>query len=139
MLVPGRRSLEESPHYHEHGEEGSFEKSGGKKEEWVRTTMSPQVMATRQSLERERVKDRLRSFLSGRGRQEIERRVREQRAKEREGVRVLARRFAGREKSDGDGSRWGRDRRGNARPERPARAHVLGLRRFWENMGGTTV
>ena len=94
-------------------------------------------MGIKRGLERERVKDGLRAWLKGRVRAELERRMR---AGEREvggSVKGLVRRFAsvaGRGACGGQAV-WGTgagERRGR---DEPARARVLGLRRFWEGVG----
>jgi hypothetical protein len=99
--------------------------------------VSPALVEKKRMVERERVRDFLRSWV------EVWR-VRGERVKGEEGgekpdVRVLVRRFArgslqqeGREQQ----SRWGAQARmgGNVKEE-PTRAKVLGLRRFWEKVG----
>jgi hypothetical protein len=134
VLVPNRRSLDTASLASNQGPPKLERQLGKRKEEWVRTTISPQVIATRQSLERERLKDRLRSFLSGKGRAEMERRIKEQRAREQDGVRVLVRRFARRDKGEVNAPMYGTGTLGKKGiGNRPARAHVLGMRRFWES------
>ena len=87
----------------------------------------------------ERVKDGLRGWVGGRWVGEWSRRKAE-REREGEGERVgvgrLVRRFSRRgDVGDGNGreGRWGKKRGGER--EEPARAKVLGLRRFWEGVG----
>ena len=115
-------------------------------------TIAPGLVGVKRRVERERVKDLLRGWVSewrSRGRQ----RERELRLKEREkekekgeggiDVRGLVRRFGceGAKKEMGWWERdweWkGRERQRERERERevPARAKVLGLRRFWEGVG----
>jgi hypothetical protein len=85
---------------------------------WV----AAEVVGARKRLERERVKDGLRRWVSewrARG-------LRERREEGRVGVRFLVRRFA----REGDGRAGTCEGR-----EIPPRAKVLGLRRFWEGVG----
>ncbi|OWP01596.1 hypothetical protein B2J93_2112 [Marssonina coronariae] len=111
--------------------------------------MAPGLVATTRRVERERVKDTLRSWVG-----EWRRRGAEtcEGAAETEGQQINVRRMArmfmregreGREGRDGrdgrDGrereTRWGERRRREREREDPARAHVLALRRFWERVG----
>ncbi|KAI9850529.1 MAG: hypothetical protein M1838_005538 [Thelocarpon superellum] len=124
--------------------------------------VAPLLVGARRSVERERVKDRLRGSVGARkGREVAEKRgwisaagssgAREER--ERPNVRNMAARFARRARvatSEASGreagsSRWGRavaaaKEREKARAlEAPTRAKVLGLRRFWESVGRASV
>ena len=107
--------------------------------------MSPGLVGAKRGLERERLKDGLRGWLSGRRREELEKREREEWDRS---VKGLVRRFAGRakgiEKDDEKKTRlekkdlrWGKGAIIGERRKRvePTRAHVLGLRRFWEGVG----
>jgi len=99
--------------------------------------ISPGLVGVKRGLERERVKDGLRGWLKGRKREEMERRMREGELGEVKSVKGMARRFAvGRETGE---NRWGsgageKRKRGDRNPN-PTRAHVLGLRKFWEGVG----
>jgi hypothetical protein len=100
--------------------------------------VSPALVEKKRMVERERVRDFLRSWV------EVWR-VRGERVKgcgEEGGkpdVRVLVRRFArGSQQHEGreQQSRWGAQaKRGGSTKEEPTRAKVLGLRRFWEKVG----
>jgi len=100
--------------------------------------VSPALVEKKRMVERERVRDFLRSWV------EVWR-VRGERVKggDEEGgkpdVRVLVRRFArGSQQLEGreQQSRWGAQaKRGGSTKEEPTRAKVLGLRRFWEKVG----
>ncbi|KAI9800955.1 MAG: hypothetical protein M1833_003092 [Piccolia ochrophora] len=114
--------------------------------------LAPSLVGARRSVERERVKDRLRTWV-GERRRERGKEVAEARgwvaagggweeeeeegARGRESVRSLVRRFAGRarglERRENRWDRAVRERKGGRDP--PPRAHVLGLRRFWERVG----
>lgn len=111
--------------------------------------VSPALVGTKRGLERERIKDRLRGWLSGRRREELEKRERDQVERS---VESLVRRFTGRSKvvekvneqrfrGSEKESRWGREAAVGEKRKRgePTRAHVLGLRRFWEGMSMATV
>ena len=94
--------------------------------------MSPGIVGLKRGLERERVKDGLRGWLKGVC-EEVERRVRAGREGERS-VKGLVRRFA--VAGGGKESFWGRGSGEKRRMgDSPTRAHVLGLRRFWEGVG----
>jgi hypothetical protein len=101
--------------------------------------LAPGLVERKRRVERERVKDGLRGWLGGRWVGEWSRRKAE-REREGEGERVgvgrLVRRFSRRgDVGEGNGreGRWGKKRGGER--EEPARAKVLGLRRFWEGVG----
>ncbi|ESZ91966.1 hypothetical protein SBOR_7656 [Sclerotinia borealis F-4128] len=104
--------------------------------------IAPGLVGVKRRVERERVKDGLRAWVEGwRGRVgEKEREVEGTREGKVE-VRWLVRRFARR---DGDANVVGKGSWGKKveRREMPARAMVLGLRKFWERVGrdgvGTT-
>ncbi|EDN99284.1 hypothetical protein SS1G_02136 [Sclerotinia sclerotiorum 1980 UF-70] len=97
--------------------------------------VAPGLVGIKRKVERERVKDGLRAWVEGwKGRVgEREREVEGTREGKVE-VRWLVRRFARR---DGNESVVGRGTWGRKveRRELPARAKVLGLRRFWERVG----
>ena len=106
--------------------------------------VSPALVGPKRGLEKERIKDRLRAWLSGRRKEELEKREREQVERSVEG---LVRRFAGRTKGvekvneqrfkgSKKESRWGREAVAGEKRKHgePTRAHVLGLRRFWEGI-----
>lgn len=110
----------------------------------VAYVVSPVLVGTKRGLEKERIKDRLRGWLSGRRREELEKRERDQVERS---VESLVKRFAGRTKAVEKvneqrfkGSekelRWGREAVVGEKRKRgePTRAHVLGLRRFWEGI-----
>lgn len=87
--------------------------------------VAPGIVERKRRVERERVKDVLRGWVG-----EWRRRGWESRKEEGESkpdVRRLVRRFA---RSGDRGPEWREGRR-----EEPARAKVLGLRRFWEKVG----
>lgn len=104
-------------------------------------------MGIRRRLEFESRRDGLRGWLSGgvveRKRKEVEERE-ERRERERRGlVRRLARRFTvGSKDGKSREGRWGREARGmiavgggtEGPCKEPTRAHVLGLRRYWEGI-----
>ena len=107
--------------------------------------MSPRLVGAKRGLERERLKDGLRGWLSGRRREELEKREREEGERS---VKGLVRRFTGRAKGGEKDNekrvglevkdlRWGKGAVIGERRKRvePTRAHVLGLRRFWEGVG----
>lgn len=99
--------------------------------------LAPGLVEVKRRVERERVKDTLREWVG-----EWRRRGWESRKGEevRPDVGRLVRRFARdreRDREGGRNSRWGRAVEmgaGRAREE-PARAKVLGLKRFWEKVG----
>ena len=109
--------------------------------------VSPRLVNLKRGLERERVKDGLRGWLvGGRVRMEMEKRGREEemRKEKERSVKGLVRRFAGKKGEDGARgkgaereSRWGRGAVVGEKRKRgePTRAHVYGLRRFWEGVG----
>lgn len=103
-------------------------------------SVAPALVGTVGRLEREQVKDRLRRWMEGGRRPSLEEAEKwgwvelpkEEEGWRRRGVREMVRRWAtgvnGREEK-----RWGRGRR--VRYD-PPRAKVLGLRRFYERLGG---
>ncbi|KAI9640581.1 hypothetical protein NHQ30_010880 [Ciborinia camelliae] len=97
--------------------------------------VAPGLVGVKRRVERERVKDGLRALVEGwKGRVgEKEREVEETREGKVE-VRWLVRRFGGRGGDERTVQRgaWGKKLE---RREIPARAKVLGLRRFWERVG----
>ena len=84
--------------------------------------VAPGLVSVKRRVERERVKDILRGWV-----EEWRRRGGERQVEQKVDVRRLARRFAAREREGGVVS-------GKKRMEEPARAKVLGLRRFWEKV-----
>lgn len=127
-------------------------------EECARRTMSPTIFATRRRIIREKLKDGLRAWIEGRGVQAQKRKADEMEATERSTVRNLAKRFTARILEQQQDTRdpvvlekkrtqrkWGREvemarrkeeRRANSNGgcAQPTRAHVLGLKRFWEDI-----
>ncbi|TGO85900.1 hypothetical protein BPOR_0353g00040 [Botrytis porri] len=99
--------------------------------------VAPGLVGIKRKVERERVKDGLRAWVERwKGRVgEKEREIEGTREGKVE-VRWLVRRFAGRDVDRGEGAAgkgtWGKK---VERRELPARAKVLGLRRFWEKVG----
>ena len=92
--------------------------------------LAPSLVETKRRVERERVKDVLRGWVEEWRRRGSEKRVGGE-GEEKMDVRRMARRFA-REEGRGEGQRWGKR---VVVKEAPARAKVLGLRRFWEKVG----
>jgi len=92
--------------------------------------VAPGLIEVKRRVEKERVKDLLRGWVEEWRRRGSEA-LREGEEVQRPDVRRMAKRFAreGREQS-----RWGPGA-GQKRREAPARAKVLGLRRFWERVG----
>lgn len=121
--------------------------------------MSPTILAKKRQVMRESLKDGLRAWVEGRGLQAQKRKAEEMEFTERRTVKILAHRFTAKrlavESEDHKGcvelekrraqARWGRelevarrrdDRRANSNGgcPHPTRAHVLGLKRFWESV-----
>ena len=162
-------------------ENGNGSGSGSRRSNGEGRWVSARLLGVKKEVERERVKDGLRGWLSGRRRAEMERRLREEWEAEdsaARSVKGLVRRFgyakreslqdgcsllgfsgrrAAAETADGLGppsakekrewvrardreSRWGRGAVAGAKRKRdePTRAHVWGLRRFWEGVGAQT-
>ncbi|KAI9818850.1 MAG: hypothetical protein M1827_007671 [Pycnora praestabilis] len=98
--------------------------------------LAPSIIEVKRKVEREKVKDGLRAWLAGRA-EVVERRSQRGGDKEKPSVRSLVQRFARRTGGkDGRECRWSypsaeKRRRGGE----PARANVLGLRKFWEGVG----
>lgn len=88
--------------------------------------VAPGIVERKRRVERERVKDGLRGWVGEWRRRGGERRDTE--GEEKPDVRRLVRRFANSRAGDKE---W----REGRRREEPARAKVLGLRRFWEKVG----
>ena len=127
-------------------------------DEVARRTVSPTIFATRRKIIRENLKDGLRGWVEGRGIQAQKRKADEMEATERSTVKILAQRFTAKflQEQDKDQdtiwaekkraqSRWGREIEMARRKEerragsnggcaQPTRAHVLGLKRFWEGV-----
>lgn len=94
--------------------------------------LAPSLVETKRRVERERVKDVLRGWVEEWRRKGCESREGEG-LETRPDVRRIVRRFArGGEREGRELSMWGR--RVECK-EMPTRAKVLGLRRFWENVG----
>lgn len=127
-------------------------------EECARRTVSPTIFAKRRQIVRESLKDGLRAWVQGRGLQAQRKAAEEQEFSERRTVKSLAQRFAAKklaaeleESTDRIElekrrvqARWGREAEIARRKEekrasanggcsQPTRAHVLGLKRFWED------
>ena len=126
-------------------------------EECARRTISPAIFAARRRVMRESLKDGLRAWVEGRGIAAQKRKTDEMDAAERSTVKNIAKRFTARKTQQDGGrdlvllekqrarARWGREvqlargkeeRRAsqNAGCAHPTRAHVLGLKRFWEGV-----
>ncbi|EXJ95179.1 hypothetical protein A1O1_00298 [Capronia coronata CBS 617.96] len=128
-------------------------------EECARRSVSPAIVATRRKVIRESLKDGLRAWVEGRALQAQKRKADELEAAERITVKTLVRRFAARklvqEMADSVDSislekrraqaRWGREveiarldqekrTAATGACAHPTRAHVLGLRKFWEGV-----
>jgi len=91
-------------------------------EECFNGRVAPALVGVKRRVERERVKDVLRGWIEDWKRRGVEREV-----EQKMDVRRLARRIAAREREVGEAN-------GKRRREEPARAKVLGLRRFWEKV-----
>ncbi|KAL2395239.1 hypothetical protein ABEF95_012891 [Exophiala dermatitidis] len=130
-------------------------------EECARRSVSPAIVATRRKVIRESLKDSLRAWVESRAIQAQKRKADEVEAAEKTTVKTLVRRFAARnvklaqetaenidpvslEKRRAQ-AKWGREveiakqhekRRAAATgaSAHPTRAHVLGLRKFWEGV-----
>jgi len=128
-------------------------------EECARRNVSPAIVATRRKVIRESLKDGLRAWVEGRALQAQKRKADEMEAVEKNTVKTLVRRFAAKklaleraekinpvslEKRRAQ-ARWGREvemarqeeeRRvmANGACPQPTRAHVLGLKKFWEGV-----
>ncbi|ETI27732.1 hypothetical protein G647_00181 [Cladophialophora carrionii CBS 160.54] len=133
-------------------------------EECARHKISPAIVATRRKVIRESLKDGLRGWIEGRGIQAQKRKADEMEAVEKITVKNLVRRFAARklaqdlaeqrnvhqldplvlEKRKAQ-ARWGREVELAKKDEerraaihgtcaQPTRAHVLGLKKFWEGV-----
>ncbi len=96
--------------------------------------MAPSIISVKRKVERERLKDGLRSWIARRA--EV---VQKKGAQEREkpSVRNLVQRFARRAGGvkEGKDGRWEKAAGEKRKRGEPTRAHVLGLRRFWEGIG----
>ncbi|KIY00430.1 uncharacterized protein Z520_04115 [Fonsecaea multimorphosa CBS 102226] len=133
-------------------------------EECARHSVSPAIVATRRKVIRESLKDGLRAWVEGRAIQAQKRKADEMDATEKITVKSLVRRFAARKvavdlETRGLGrlvdpvvaekrkaqAKWGREvelakrdqeRRAatNGACAQPTRAHVLGLKKFWEGV-----
>ena len=103
----------------------------------ARGAVSPQLVGVKRGLERERVKDGLRGWLKGRVRGEMERRMKAGEKEQGKTVKGMVRRFAsvaGRGGCRAE-SLWGKGAGEKRKGDEPARARVLGLRRYWEGVG----
>lgn len=121
--------------------------------------MSPTILAKKRQVMRESLKDGLRAWVEGRGLQAQKRKAEEMEFAERRTVKSLAQRFTAKrlavESEDRGGcvelekrkaqALWGRELEAARRREErmadanggcahPTRAHVLGLKRFWESV-----
>ena len=110
--------------------------------------MSPTILAKKRQIIRETLKDGLRAWVEGRGIQAQKRKADEMEFAERRSVKSLAQRFTAKrlavESEDRRGcvdiekknaqARWGRELEAARRKEEPTRAHVLGMKRFWEGV-----
>ena len=127
-------------------------------EECAKRRISPTIFATRRKVIRENLKDGLRAWVEGRGVQAQKRKADEMDSCERSTVKDLAKRFTAkilqeqttrRDSIDSEKTRaqakWSRDVEMARREEerrtssnggcpQPPRAHVLGLKRFWEGV-----
>ncbi|KAK5196683.1 hypothetical protein LTR96_004311 [Exophiala xenobiotica] len=119
-------------------------------EECARRNVSPAIVATRRKVIRESLKDGLRAWVEGRALQAQKRKADEMEAVEKNTVKTLVRRFAAKklalERAEKiNSARWGREiemarheeeRRvmANGACPQPTRAHVLGLKKFWEGV-----
>ncbi|KIV80146.1 hypothetical protein PV11_07667 [Exophiala sideris] len=128
-------------------------------EECLRRSVSPAIVATRRKVIRESLKDGLRAWVEGRALQAQKKKADEVEAAEKHTVKNLVRRYAARklaveraEKIDPVNlekrkaqAKWGREvevarkneeRRAAAHGScaHPTRAHVLGLKKFWEGV-----
>jgi len=101
--------------------------------------VSPGLVEVRRRVEKERIKDVLRGrVVDWRKMRDVRGRLEELKGRGQGGrvdVRVLARRFGGL----GVGGSAGGGVGSETRKETPTRAKVLGLRRFWEGVGGVMV
>jgi hypothetical protein len=132
-------------------------------EECARRNVSPAIVATRRKVIRESLKDGLRAWVEGRGIQAQKRKADEMDAAEKSSVKSLVRRFTARKLAQEALPRyhagqdqvllekrraqalWGREVEMAKRNEeqrsvmhgtcsQPTRAHVLGLKKFWEGV-----
>lgn len=127
-------------------------------EECAKQTISPTIFAARRKVIRENLKDGLRAWVEGRGIQAQKRKADEIEATERSTVKALARRFTAKVLEEQESNadcielekkraqvKWGREVEMARRKEerrtgsnggcaQPTRAHVLGLKRFWEGV-----
>jgi len=110
--------------------------------------VAPGIVGIKRGLERERIKDRIRDWVQGRGKQELERRRTEREKEAEKSVGTLVRRFAFKgsmEERDfcmdsrvaDRRERWGKGaaKWGERKKKEPTRAHVHGLKHFWEGIG----
>ena len=89
----------------------------------------------RRKIERERLKDGLRAWIARRA-DAVEKRLSNGQEREKPSVRSLVQRFARRTGGKERDGRWGRGAlEKRKRESEPTRAHVLGLKRFWEGVG----
>ena len=127
-------------------------------EECAKRTISPTIFATRRKVIRAEIKDSLKAWVQGRGIQAQKRKADEMEATERSNVKSLAKRFTAKMLEEQSSSRdpvllekkraqarWGREVESSRRKDerqsssnggcaQPTRAHVLGLKRFWEGV-----
>lgn len=133
-------------------------------EECARRSISPAIIETRRRVIKENLKDGLRAWVENRGLKAQQKRAIELDETERRTVKMLVRRLTARKlaeqlESPADAislemkkaqARWGRAREAQKLKDEsrlsglaggfahPTRAHVLGLKRFWEGVIGTT-
>jgi len=98
--------------------------------------VAPSIIEVKRKIEREKLKDGLRSWIAGRAKV-AEKRARGVSQREKPSVRNLVQRFARRGVAkEGTEPNWGpRAVEKRSRTSEPTRAHVLRLRKFWEGVG----
>ena len=96
--------------------------------------MAPSIIGVKRKVERERLKDGLRAWVARRA-EVVQKKLAQER--EKPSVRSLVQRFGRRAATGKEGKevRWGKVAGEKRKKGEPTRAHVLGLRRFWESMG----
>lgn len=105
--------------------------------ECLHTRVAPSLISTKRRIEKEKIKDTLRQWIEV-WRRKGSRTAAAEAAKRSPEVRVLVRRFAreGQQEKRREDQRWGGQAREN---EVPTRVKVLGLKTFWESVGGDGV
>ncbi|KAI9706621.1 MAG: hypothetical protein M1836_003630 [Candelina mexicana] len=97
--------------------------------------VAPGIIGVKRKIEKEQLKDGLRVWIARRA-DAVEKRLHSGQEREKPSVRSLVQRFARRAGGKEREGRWGKgvlERRKKA--NEPTRAHVLGLKRFWEGVG----